>query len=86
MQGSFFYEADFAHDYRHYLRFEWPFSYDDAFFFDEASGIHYPSPLFEKYHRDLKRWSVAPQFYERFPEMRGDIEGDRKRFCDEVAE
>ncbi|KAF2131866.1 hypothetical protein P153DRAFT_354555 [Dothidotthia symphoricarpi CBS 119687] len=84
MQDTFLYRPDFSYDYRNYLRFEWPFSYEDAFYFDEASATHYPSPVFERYHGDLKNWSVAPQFFTRFPEMWGDIEGDRKRFCEEV--
>jgi hypothetical protein len=44
-----------------------------------------PSPLFEQYHMDLRYWSVGEQFYESFPEMRGDIEGDRRRFCVEIG-
>jgi len=27
---------------------------------------------------------VREEFYEKFPEMRTDIEGDRRRFADEV--
>lgn len=42
-----------------------------------------PSPLFEHYHSNLKYWTVDERFYDRFPEMRADIEGDRWRFCEE---
>ncbi|KAF1841324.1 uncharacterized protein K460DRAFT_318140 [Cucurbitaria berberidis CBS 394.84] len=69
--------------YRHYSKcvsFDWPFSYEDTFFHDELTGNHYPSPLFERYHGDLKSWTVDPKFKDRFPEMLGDIEGDRRRF------
>ncbi|KAG9187897.1 hypothetical protein G6011_05768 [Alternaria panax] len=64
--------------YSRFLRFDWPFSFEDAFFLDEGTGTHYPSPLFERYHGDLKYWSVDEQFFDTFPEMRGDIEGDRR--------
>jgi hypothetical protein len=71
-----------SHYYSHYLRFDWPFSFEDAFFFDDRIGSYYPSPLFERYHRNLKYWTVADKFYERFPEMMGDIQGDRRRFSE----
>jgi hypothetical protein len=77
-----FQTIDFSKCYSEYLRFDWPFSFEDAFFFDDKAGMHYPSPLFERYHRDLKYWSVDPQFYQKFPEMMTDIEGDRRRFSE----
>lgn len=66
--------------YSRYLQFDWPFAFEDAFFFDEVTERWYPSPMFERYHKDLSCWSVREEFYERFPELRGDIEGDRRRF------
>lgn len=72
--------------YSRYLKFDWPFAFEDAFFFDESTGYHYPSPLFERYHGDLRRWGVKEEFYERFPEMRTDIEGDRVRFAENLGE
>lgn len=77
-----FQTQDLSHNYSRHLRFDWPFSFEDAFFFDELSQVYYPSPLFERYHRDLKYWMVNESFYERFPELMGDIEGDRHRFCE----
>jgi hypothetical protein len=70
--------ADLSSCYSRFLRFDWPFSFEDAFFLDENTGMHYPSPLFEHYHGDLKYWSVDEQFFDTFPEMRGDIEGDKE--------
>jgi hypothetical protein len=70
--------ADLSSCYSRFLRFDWPFSFEDAFFLDENTGTHYPSPLFEHYHGDLKYWSVDEQFFDTFPEMRGDIEGDKE--------
>lgn len=69
-----------SHCYSQYLRFDWPFSFEDTFFFDDASQAYYPSPLFERYHRDLNYWTVRNEFYGILPEMAGDIEGDRRRF------
>jgi hypothetical protein len=70
--------ADLSSCYSRFLRFDWPFAIEDAFFLDEDTGMHYPSPLFERYHGDLKYWSVDEQFFDTFPEMRGDIEGDQR--------
>ncbi|KAJ4373781.1 hypothetical protein N0V83_002520 [Neocucurbitaria cava] len=83
---SLFQNGDLSTCYSQYLRFDWPFSFEDAFFNDEITGTYYPSPLFERYHRDLRNWTFDPKFYERFPEMMEDIEGDRRRFSEvEVA-
>lgn len=79
---SIFQTSALSHVYSRYQKFDWPFSFEDAFFHDEATGYHYPSPLFEKYHSDLRHWAVKEEFYEKFPEMRADIEGDRMRFAE----
>lgn len=80
--NEIFRTQDLSHNYSQYLSFEWPFSFEDAFFLDEMRQAFYPSPLFERYHRDLKYWTVSHNFYEKFPEMMSDIEGDRHRFCE----
>ena len=77
-----FQTQDLSQCYSHYLRFDWPFSFEDAFFFDDVVQAYYPSPLFERYHRDLKYWTVTDKFYEKFPEMMADIEGDRQRYSE----
>jgi len=77
--ATIFQNTDLSCCYSRYLRFDWPFPIEDAFFLDDSSGNHYPSPLFERYHGDLKYWSVDEKFFDTFPEMRGDIEGDRCR-------
>ena len=80
--GEIFQTQELSHSYSAYIKFDWPFSFEDAFFYDDSSQAFYPSPLFERYHRDLKYWTVADEFYRRHPEMRADIEGDRRRFCE----
>ena len=83
--SSIFQTSTLSHVYSRYLRFDWPFAFEDAFFRDEATGYYYPSPLFERYHGDLSHWSVREEFYEQFPEMRRDIEGDRRRFGESLG-
>lgn len=78
--STIFQTSNLSHSYSHYLSFDWPFAFEDAFFYDDATACYYPSPLFERYHGDLRHWSVREEFYEKFPEMRGDIEGDQRRF------
>lgn len=78
--SSIFQTSALSHVYKSFIKFDWPFAFDDAFFRDEVTGQHRPTPLFESYHGDLRRWSVTEEFYAKFPEMRTDIEGDRRRF------
>ena len=83
--SSIFQTSALSYVYSRYLRFDWPFAFEDAFFHDEATGYYYPSPLFERYHGDLSHWTVEEEFYEKFPEMRADIEGDRRRYGESLA-
>ncbi|OCK78316.1 hypothetical protein K432DRAFT_96128 [Lepidopterella palustris CBS 459.81] len=78
--SEIFQTEDMSRCYSHYLKFDWPFSFEDTFFFDGTAQAYYPSPLFERYHRDLRFWTVTEKFYETFPEMMADIEGDRAKF------
>jgi hypothetical protein len=80
---SIFKTSDLSHSYSRYVRFEWPFSFEDAFFFDDTTHSYYPSPLFERYHRDLKYWKVSREFGEKCPEMWSDIESDRRKYSEE---
>ncbi|KAF1947208.1 hypothetical protein EJ02DRAFT_417803 [Clathrospora elynae] len=73
--SSIFQTSNLLTCYSRYLRFDWPFAFEDAFIMDQATGGHVPSPVLEKYHGDLRRWGVGERFYEEFPEIRGDIEG-----------
>jgi hypothetical protein len=31
------------------------------------------SPLFERYHRDMRCWNMEPVFFQKFPELLGEI-------------
>ena len=63
--------ADFSVAYQHHFRFSWPFTFDDAYLYDTATGEYSISPMFERYHSDLKYWGVEPVFFEKFPEFKG---------------
>ena len=82
---SIFRTSALSHVYKSFIKFDWPFAFEDAFFHDEVTGQHRPNPLFERYHSDLRRWSVTEEFYAKFPEMRTDIEGDRRRFAEDLG-
>jgi hypothetical protein len=73
-----FQSPDLSKCYSQYLRFDWPFAFEDAFFWDEGVDVWRPSPVFEKWHGELGRWSVDEKFFGRFPELRGDIQGRRE--------
>lgn len=80
--AALFQTSALSHMYSRHLTFDWPFAFEDAFCRDAATGQHYPSPLFERYHGDLGRWGVRSEFYDEFPDMWADIEGDRRRFAE----
>lgn len=72
---TLFRTSTLSHAYAAFLRFDWPFSFEDTFYFDDAIGGWYPSPLFERYHGDVRSWTVDEGFWEGLEELRGDIEG-----------
>lgn len=43
------------------------------------------SPLFERYFSDLQYWGMERAFFERFPELRGDMAGYDGRIGGEVG-
>lgn len=69
---------DFSAAFQRYFRFDWPFSLEDTYQVDAGTGEYYPSPLFERYHRDLKYWTMDPAFFRQFPEMAEDILSPRE--------
>ena len=60
---------DFAAAFQRYFRFDWPFSFEDTFHFDHQTSSYYPSPLFERYHKDLKYWTMDQAFFQMFPSV-----------------
>ncbi|KAJ4358565.1 uncharacterized protein N0V89_003149 [Didymosphaeria variabile] len=72
---TLFRNSKLSNAYANHLRFDWPFSFEDTFYYDEGIGGWYPSPLFERYHGDVRCWTVGEAFWEGLEELRGDIEG-----------
>ncbi|KAF2181174.1 hypothetical protein K469DRAFT_752993 [Zopfia rhizophila CBS 207.26] len=64
---------DFAAAFQRHFRFDWPFSFEDTFYLDHQTGSYYPSPLFERYHKDLKYWTMDQAFFQKFPNVANDI-------------
>ncbi|OCK77888.1 hypothetical protein K432DRAFT_427681 [Lepidopterella palustris CBS 459.81] len=64
---------DFSAAFQRHFRFDWPFSFEDTYHFDPDTGSYYSSPLFERYHRDLKYWTMDQEFFLRFPELVDDM-------------
>lgn len=65
--------ARFAAAYMRNFRFQWPFSLEDTYQYHPASGTYVATPLFERYHRDLKFWTMDEEFFWDFPEFKEDI-------------
>ena len=68
-------DSKLANAYANYLHFDWPFSFEDTFCFDETIQGWYPSPIFERYHSDVRCWTVSEAFWDGLEELRSDIEG-----------
>lgn len=41
--------------------------------FDDELDQYAPTPLFERYHKDLRSWKMDRSFLERFPDLAYDI-------------
>jgi hypothetical protein len=65
--------CDFFSSVRAHFRFHWPYRFEDAFFVEEKTGAYRASPLFVQQVRNLENWTMAPQFFEAFPDLREDI-------------
>lgn len=83
--SSIFKTSSLSRMFQRHFKFNWPYAAEDAFYLDEASGIYYPSPLFERYHSDLKYWTLDEEFYDGYPQLRSDIDGDRRTFTEGVG-
>lgn len=63
----------FAAAYHKNFHFAWPFSFDETFRYDACTRQYTPSPLFKRYHTDLRFWRMKPAFFEQFPELAQDM-------------
>ncbi|KUJ07683.1 uncharacterized protein LY89DRAFT_742453 [Mollisia scopiformis] len=77
----YFGTTDFSVNYRHHFKFSWPFNFDDIYAYDHKNRSYQLSPLFERYHQDVRCWSLQKAFFDKFPEFIGEISA----FEDEVS-
>lgn len=66
-------DGDFSFCFVEYFHFYWPFPDDQVAQYDETGSIVGMSKLFRELIYDLKNWTMLPQFFQRFPEMKADI-------------
>jgi hypothetical protein len=69
----YFATSEFSVHYRQHFKFSWPFSFDDTYRYDPSTNTYRISPLFERYHRDMRCWSLEKVCFEKFPELIGEI-------------
>ncbi|OCK78702.1 hypothetical protein K432DRAFT_257390, partial [Lepidopterella palustris CBS 459.81] len=64
---------EFSLAFQSSFHFKWPFSFEDTYMFDDELDQYAPTPLFERYHKDLRSWKMDRSFLERFPDLAYDI-------------
>lgn len=58
------------------FQFKWPYSFEDMFHVEDCPTHKYrASPAFVDHVCNLENWTMAPRFFQEFPELLGDIEG-----------
>jgi hypothetical protein len=65
--------SDFTETYRYNFVFSWPFTFDDTYAYNPDTDTYSLSPVFERYHNDLKYWGMKSEFFEKYPEMGNEI-------------
>ncbi|KAF6835618.1 bZIP transcription factor [Colletotrichum musicola] len=63
----------FWHLFREHIRIAWPSDFRDCYVRNVRLGAYGLSPLFRDRLRDLRAWTMEPDFFVHFPELRQDI-------------
>ncbi|KAF9872373.1 bZIP transcription factor [Colletotrichum karsti] len=63
----------FWHMFREHLRITWPFDFRDCYVRNVHLGAYGLSPLFKDRLRDLRAWTMEPDFFAQYPELRQDV-------------
>ncbi|KAI8274170.1 hypothetical protein K4K60_010004 [Colletotrichum sp. SAR11_57] len=63
----------FWHMFREHLRIAWPFDFRDCYVRNVHRGMYALSPLFKDRLRDLRAWTMEPDFFAQYPELRQDV-------------
>ncbi|KAF5608262.1 uncharacterized protein FSUBG_4798 [Fusarium subglutinans] len=56
-------------------RLIWPLRLSDAYVLNSVTGKFHFSPSFRMFIRDLRNWTVSPEFLKQYPELHNDIKG-----------
>jgi hypothetical protein len=64
---------DFWDCFRRDFRFSWPFTLQEAYQVDHATGRFQFSSLFENRHHDISMWQMEERFFTSFPEFIDDM-------------
>jgi hypothetical protein len=64
---------DFWIMYQRNLRLLWPHGFEGCYMRDTRTGLYRSTPMFEQRIREIKCWTMAPDFFARFPELWSDI-------------
>lgn len=59
--------------FREHLRIAWPFDFRDCYVRNVHRGTYALSPLFKDRLRDLRAWTMEPDFFAQYPELRQDV-------------
>lgn len=63
----------FMEEFRSQCAFLWPFEPEDTYIRDNATGLYSYSPQFIQRQLDLRCWTMRPDFFKKFPELKPDI-------------
>ncbi|KAK5100829.1 hypothetical protein LTR70_001135 [Exophiala xenobiotica] len=66
--------GDFSFCFVEYFHFYWPYPNEQVAQYDQSGLICGLSKLYHDFVYDLKHWTMLPPFFDRFPEMRADID------------
>jgi hypothetical protein len=74
-QAEYFSTPEFSLAYTRHFKLNFPFAFEDTFSYNTSTSKFEATPLFERYHRDLRHWGMEESFFESFPELRGSMGG-----------
>lgn len=63
----------FWHMFKEHLRIVWPYDFRDCYVRNVQLGTYGLSSLFKETVHNLRCWTMEPDFFDRFPELRQDI-------------
>ncbi|OAP60914.1 hypothetical protein AYL99_05916 [Fonsecaea erecta] len=68
-----YYTDVFLHATHTMFRFLWPYDFQDAFRSSSLTGLRHLSPRFLASMQDIRCWTMNSDFFQRWPDFRGDV-------------